>query len=152
MYVDIVDSKRYNRDMKNINKTIWIISLTVITLCLIVNLMLSNGVIGGNKIEEVKPKIEASMAEYEWTFVSWTPISPATGKFWFYVKNIGDGPGVPQCTIQMRDSTYLYRGLDIVWLTSPLPAGEIWAVSTPMVIKNEGSLYVDTHEISCKEK
>lgn len=138
--------------MKNINKTIWIISLTVITLCLIVNLMLSNGVIGGNKIEEVKPKIEASMAEYEWTFVSWTPISPATGKFWFYVKNIGDGPGVPQCTIQMRDSTYLYRGLDIVWLTSPLPAGEIWAVSTPMVIKNEGSLYVDTHEISCKEK
>ena len=138
--------------MKNINKTIWIISLTVITLCLIVNLMLSNGVIGGNKIEEVKPKIEASMAEYEWTFVSWTPISPATGKFWFYVKNIGDGPGVPQCTIQMRDSTYLYRGLDIVWLTSPLPAGEIWAVSTPMVIKNEGSLYVDAHEISCKEK
>ena len=138
--------------MKNINKTIWIISITVITLCLIVNLMLSNGVIGGNKIEELKPKIEASMAEYEWTFVSWTPISPATGKFWFYVKNIGDGPGVPQCTIQMRDSTYLYRGLDIVWLTSPLPAGEIWAVSTPMVIKNEGSLYVDAHEISCKEK
>ena len=138
--------------MKNINKTIWIISLTVITLCLIVNLMLSNVVIGGNKIEEAKPKIEASMAEYEWTFVSWTPISPATGKFWFYVKNIGDGPGVPQCTIQMRDSTYLYRGLDIVWLTSPLPAGEIWAVSTPMVIKNEGSLYVDAHEISCKEK
>ena len=138
--------------MKNIRRTIWIISLTVITLCLIVNSMLSNGVIGGNKIEESKPKIEASMAEYEWTFVSWTPISPATGKFWFYVKNIGDGPGVPKCTIQMRDSTYLYRGLDIVWLTSPLPAGEIWAVSTPMVIKNEGSLYVDTHEISCKEK
>ena len=144
-------------------KTIGLMILGFITLGLIGQLLIYTGIIPETQAEKVKPKVEASitpkpqptvdkMAEYEWTFVSWTPISPATGKFWFYVKNIGDGPGVPQCTIQMRDSTYLYRGLDIVWRTSPLPAGEIWAVSTPMVIKNEGSLYVDTHEISCKEK
>ena len=118
----------------------------------IISIIIAGSLITGCSSNQESVSTPKSLAEYEWTFVSWTPISPATGKFWFYVKNIGDGPGVPQCTIQMRDSTYLYRGLDIVWVTSPLPAGEIWAVSTPMVIKNEGSLYVDTHEISCKEK
>jgi hypothetical protein len=118
----------------------------------IISIIIAGSLITGCSSNQESVSTPKSLAEYEWTFVSWTPISPATGKFWFYVKNIGDGPGVPQCTIQMRDSTYLYHGLDIVWVTSPLPAGEIWAVSTPMVIKNEGSLYVDTHEISCKEK
>ena len=136
---NVLHNMKSSRDMKKV-------------LTSIISIIIAGSLITGCSSNQESVSTPKSLAEYEWTFVSWTPISPATGKFWFYVKNIGDGPGVPQCTIQMRDSTYLYHGLDIVWVTSPLPAGEIWAVSTPMVIKNEGSLYVDTHEISCKEK
>jgi hypothetical protein len=144
-------------------KTIGLMILGFITLGLIGQLLIYTGIIPETQAEKVKPKVEASItpnpkptvdkkAEYEWQFVKWTPSSPATGKFWFYVENIGNGPGFPECKIKMMDSTYRYRGSDIVWRTKALPEGQIWATSIDMIITNEGSLYVDTYDISCRER
>jgi hypothetical protein len=149
--------------MKHLKRMLWVIPLGFVVLGVIGQLLMGIGVIEENKSEKVKPKIEASTtpkpkptvekkAEYEWQFVKWTPISPATGKFWFYVENIGNGPGFPECKIKMMDGTYRYHGSDIVWRTKALPEGQIWATSIDMIITNEGSLYVDTYDISCKEK
>lgn len=149
--------------MKHVKRMLWVIPLGFVILGVIGQLLIGIGIIEENKSEKVKPKIEASItpkpqptvekkAEYEWQFVKWTPISPATGKFWFYVENIGNGPGFPECKIKMMDGTYRYHGSDIVWRTKALTEGQIWATSIDMIITNEGSLYVDTYDISCKEK
>lgn len=75
-------------------------------------------------------------------------INPATLGVGFHVKNVGDAPGAPTCTIQVGDVNYTYDGTDQVTLGTVQP-GQTVASADNLTITKQGAQYVTTGTINC---
>ena len=132
-----------------------------------IGVVLAMGVIGQfvpePEAEKVKPKVEASStpkpkptvekkAKFVGTFVRWAPASPATGTFYFIVENRGNKAGKFKCYIEMSELSNHYKGYTTIRIDKDMPLGDTYIGAEPLIISNEGALYVDKAYIECESK
>jgi hypothetical protein len=95
-----------------------------------------------------KPTVKKE-AKFEGTFLRWAPASPATGTFYFMVENTGNKPGKFYCSLEMYELAGMYKGKLSISIDEDLKPGDIYAGAEPMIITNQGSMYVDLANIRC---
>ena len=79
---------------------------------------------------------------------SFNVINPATLGVAFHVKNTGNAPGAPYCTLQVNDQNDNYSGTDAFTLKTIQPGQTITSTDN-LTITKQGAQYVTTGSITC---
>jgi hypothetical protein len=148
--------------MKHIKRMLWVIPVGFIGLGLLGQGLMAIGVIeepaptpvvskSPDPEKPIKPVIKKE-AKFVGTFVRWAPASPATGTFYFMVENKGNKAGKFICFIRMSDLIDHYKGYTQIEIDQDMPLGDIYIGAEPLVISNQGALFVDQGSIDCKTK
>lgn len=76
-------------------------------------------------------------------------INPATLSVSFHVKNIGNAPGQPYCTINVSDPSGTYNGTDVLSDGPTIKPGQTVTSADQITITKQGAQYITTGTISC---
>lgn len=148
--------------MKHIKRMIWVIPVGFIGLGLLGQGLMAIGVIeepvptpvvskSPEPEKPIKPVIKKE-AKFVGTFVKWEPASPATGTFYFIVENKGNKAGQFSCFLYMSDLLGHYKGYTTIKINKDMDPEDNYIGAEPLVISNEGSLFVDQGSVECKTK
>lgn len=145
--------------MKHIKRMLWVIPVGFIGLGLLGQGLMAIGVIEEpaptpviSKSPEPVKTVVKKEAKFIGTFVRWAPASPATGTFYFMVENNGNKPGQFRCFLYMSDLLGHYKGYTQIEIDQDIPLGDVYVGAEPLVISNQGALFVDQGSIDCKTK
>ncbi len=79
---------------------------------------------------------------------SFNIVNPATLGVSFHVKNTGNAPGAPYCTLQVNDVNDTYSGTDAFTLKTIQPGQTVTSVDNVTITK-QGAQYVTDGTITC---
>lgn len=77
-------------------------------------------------------------------------VNPADLRVFGEVKNTGAVDGKPSCSINARDASYTYSGVDVVSPNNPIKPGDSWDFAADVTVTKQGAQYVTVVEIACK--
>ena len=145
--------------MRHIKRMLWVIPVGFIGLGLLGQGLMAIGVIEDptptpvvSKSPEPEKPVIKKEAKFVGTFVRWAPASPATGTFYFMIENQGNKPGQFSCSLYMSDLLGHYKGYTTIKINQDLDPEDSYIGAEPLVISNEGSLFVDQGSVDCKTK
>jgi hypothetical protein len=147
--------------MRHIKRMLWVIPVGFIGLGLLGQGLMAIGVIP--ETPDTRPATEVTQkatpkptvkeeARFVGTFIRWAPASPATGTFYFMVENNGNKAGKFSCFLYMSDLSGHYKGYTTVEINNDLSLEYSYIGAEPIVITNNGSLFVDQGSLDCKTK
>lgn len=76
-------------------------------------------------------------------------VNPATLSVAFHVKNVGNAPGSPTCTIDVSDPSGTYSGQDMLTNGPTIQPGKTSTSADQITITKQGAQYVTTGKITC---
>jgi hypothetical protein len=147
--------------MRHIKRMLWVIPVGFIGLGLLGQGLMAIGVIPETpdpkptNVARQKPNPKSTVKEearFVGTFIRWAPATPATGTFYFMVENNGNKAGKFSCFLYMSDLSGHYKGYTTVEINNDLSLEDSYIGAEPIVITNNGSLFVDQGYLDCKTK
>lgn len=105
-----------------------------------------------NPTQEVEVQDNSAKARYEINVAGNSYAGPSQRRVTFTVKNIGDAPGNPSCSIivdSAENTSKYYHGTDYAYWNTPLNPGDSKYFEGLITISDEGAAYATRAKVNC---